>query len=132
MKPQKKQTVVKKFSSNLLLGINYLASALNYDFCPSFNRYLYWLKQPIGWLVCAILSSCLVGLFIGPQGFVLMWSFLALLVLGAVWPLLSVKAISCQLSFSKQRSAEGEDTVAILEITNHWPVPFFGLMIVGD
>ncbi len=132
MKPQKKQTAVKKFSSKLLLGINCLAAALNYDFCPSFNRYLYWLKQPIGWLVCAILSSCLVGLFIGPQGFVLMWSFLALLVLGAVWPLLSVKAISCRLSFSKQRSAEGEETVAILEITNHWPVPFFGLMIVGD
>ncbi|MGB1929407.1 MAG: DUF58 domain-containing protein [Mariniblastus sp.] len=132
MNPQNKNTPDKSLKSKVLLGVNYLASGLNYDFCPSFNRYLYWLKQPIGWLVCAIFSSFLVGMFIGPQGFVLMWSFLALLVLGAVWPLLSLKAISCRLSFSKQRSAEGEDTVAILEVTNHWPVPFFGLMIVGD
>ena len=132
MKPQNKKTTVGTFRSKMLSGVNYVASGLNYDFCPSFNRYLYWLKQPIGWLVCAIFASFLVGMFIGPQGFVLMWSFLALLVLGAVWPLLSLKAISCRLSFSKQRSAEGEDTVAVLEITNHWPVPFFGLMIVGD
>jgi uncharacterized protein (DUF58 family) len=132
MRPQNKQTTAKTFSSKLLGIIYFLASGLNYDFCPSLNRYLYWLKQPIGWIVCAIFSSFLVGMFIGPQGFVLMWSFLCLLVLGAVWPLLSVKAISCRLSFSKQRSAEDEDTVAVLEITNHWPVPVFGLMIVGD
>ena len=127
-----KQASAKTSGSKILGIINTLVSGMNYDFCPSFNRYVYWLKQPIGWLVCAIISSFLVGMFIGPQGFVLMWAFLALLVLGAVWPLLSVKAITCQLSFSKQRSAEGEDTVAVLEITNHWPLPFFGLMIVGD
>ena len=132
MKHRNKQASAKTSRSKILGIINTLVSGMNYDFCPSFNRYVYWLKQPIGWLVCAIISSFLVGMFVGPQGFVLMWSFLALLVLGAVWPLLSVKAITCQLSFSKQRSAEGEDTVAVLEITNHWPLPFFGLMIVGD
>ncbi|MDA7908858.1 hypothetical protein N9B68_00030 [bacterium] len=132
MKPQNKHTTGRSFNSKLFGIVNSLASGLNYDFCPSFNRYLYWLKQPIGWIVCAVFASFLVGMFVGPQGFVLMWSFLGLLILGAVWPLLSLKAISCRLSFSKQRSAEGEDTVAVLEITNHWPVPFFGLMIVGD
>ena len=102
MKHRNKQASAKTSGSKILGIINTLVSGMNYDFCPSFNRYVYWLKQPIGWLVCAIISSFLVGMFIGPQGFVLMWAFLALLVLGAVWPLLSVKAITCQLSFSKQ------------------------------
>ena len=112
--------------------IDFIERGMNYDFCPSANQYVYWLKQPIGWVVCAIIASLLVGLTIGPQGFILMWSFLGLLALGAIWPWLSIKGINCQLSFSKSRSSEGEDTVAILEITNHWPVPIFGLMIVGD
>ncbi|MCH2178565.1 MAG: DUF58 domain-containing protein [Mariniblastus sp.] len=105
---------------------------MNYDFCPWANRYVYWLKQPIGWVACAIVSSLLVGLTIGPQGFILMWAFTGLLALGAAWPWLSIKGISCQLSFAKSRSVEGEDTIAVLDITNHWPVPIFGLMIVGD
>ncbi|MCH2183420.1 MAG: DUF58 domain-containing protein [Mariniblastus sp.] len=105
---------------------------LNYDFCPWANLYVYWLKQPIGWVVCGIFASLLVGLMIGPQGFILMWAFTGLLALGAIWPLLAIKGISCQLSFTKSRSAEGELTTAILEVSNHWPLPIFGLMIVGD
>ena len=112
--------------------VDFIGNGMNYDFCPSANQYVYWLKQPIGWVVCAIVASLLVGLTIGPQGFILMWSLLGLLALGAVWPWLSIKGINCQLSFAKSRSAEGEDTIAVLDITNHWPVPIFGLMIVGD
>ena len=128
---QKKQTS-KPRPNRIRKLLDLIGRGMNYDFCPFANRYVYWLKQPIGWVACAIVASLLVGLTIGPQGYILMWSLLGLLCLGAIWPWLSIKGISCQLSFSRSRSSEGDDTVAVLEITNHWPVPIFGLMIVGD
>ena len=109
-----------------------LGKSLNHDFCPSANRYVYWLKKPIGWVVSAAFFSFLVGLVIGPQGFVLMWSFLALMVIGFVWPWLSMKGISCELNFASPRSVEFSDTTAVLRVTNRWPISIFGLMIEGD
>ena len=108
-----------------------LFRGLNHDFCPSFNRYVYWLKKPIGWVVSAALFSFLVGLFIAPQGFVLMWSFVALIAFGAAWPWLSMKGLSCTLFFDQKRSEENEPTHVIVEITNRWPIPAFGLLVSG-
>ena len=109
-----------------------VANALNYDFCPGANAYVYWLKQPIGWVVCGIVASLLVGLFIGPQGFVMAGAFLALLVLGVSWPWLCMKGLNCELKFEESRSSEDESTSVILEVTNRFPFPAFGLMVQGQ
>ena len=109
-----------------------LNAGLNYDFCPSLNKYVYWLRQPIGWVVCGAFFSGLVGFFIGPQGFILMGSLLTLLVIGAVWPRVSMKGLDCRLSFDRSRSQEGNLTTATIEITNKWPIPVFGLMVEGE
>ncbi|MEL7497630.1 MAG: DUF58 domain-containing protein [Planctomycetota bacterium] len=109
-----------------------LGQALNYDFCPQFNQYVYWLKKPFGWVICGALISALVGFLIGPQGFVLMWSFIALLLIGAVWPWLGMKGVTCQLRFDDTRACEGETTKAILEVSNRWPIPVFGLTVEGE
>lgn len=109
-----------------------LNSILNYDFCPNVNQYVYWLKQPIGWVVCGAAFSAIVGFLIGPQGFVLMWSFLALMAIGAFWPWLSMKRITCQLTFDRSRIDENGRATAIIEVTNNWPVPVFGLMVEGE
>ena len=109
-----------------------LNAGLNYDFCPSFNRYVYWMKQPVGWVICGATFSMLVGFFIGPQGFVLMCSFVAMLAIGAVWPWLAMKGLECRLSFDRSRSQEDSMTTAIVEITNKWPLPVFGLMVKGE
>lgn len=106
-------------------------NALNYDFFPSANVYLYWLKQPIGWVVGGALASLLVGIFIGPQGYVLTGAFLTLLSLGACWPWLCMKGLSCELKFNESRSVEGAETIVALEIVNRFPIPVFGLMIQG-
>ena len=103
----------------------------NHDFCPWANKYVYWIKQPIGWVVCGAFFSLLVGIFIGSQGYVLMSAFIALLILGAVWPWLSMKGVSSKLSFQVSRSEEKQKTVAILNVVNRWPVPIFGLMVEG-
>ena len=76
-----------------------IAAALNHDFCPSANSYVYWLKQPVGWVACGTFASILVGLFIGPQGYALTGAFLTLLVLGVSWPWLCMRGLSCEVSF---------------------------------
>jgi len=111
---------------------NTLMRGMNHDFCPNLNRYLYWLKEPIGWVVCGTLFSLLVGLMLGPQGFVLMWAFLALLALGVAWPWLSMKGLTCTLHFDESRSEENKQVKVILEITNRLPLPAFGLMLTGQ
>jgi len=109
-----------------------IAAALNHDFCPSANSYVYWLKQPVGWVVCGVFASILVGLFIGPQGYVLAGAFLTLLVLGVSWPWLCMRGLSCEVSFDDSRSIEGEPTIVTLDIVNRFPIPAFGLMIQGQ
>ena len=109
-----------------------ISKGLNYDFCPSFNQYVYWLKQPIGWVVCGAGFSASVGFLIGPQGFVLMWSFIALLIVGCVWPWLSMKGLSCSLAFVENTSVEGEATKIRLEVTNRWPWPVYGMTLEGE
>ncbi len=111
--------------------ISSIGRKLNYDFCPGANQYVYWLKRPVGWVVTGAAFSALVGIFIGPQGFVLMWAFLALLILGVVWPWLSMKKISAKLSFVQPRSSENKPTKVILEVVNRWPIPIFGLTLEG-
>ncbi|MEE2641594.1 MAG: DUF58 domain-containing protein [Planctomycetota bacterium] len=112
--------------------LSVLSGFLNYDFCPSFNQYVYWLKRPIGWLACAAFSSLMIGLFIGPQGFILMWTFLALIAIGFVWPWISLRSVSCEISFLEARTSEGKETVAQLTIRNSCPLPIYGLTVEGS
>lgn len=116
--------IVKRWLSSI-------TNAFQYDFCPGANPFFYGLKQPIGWVFCAIAASLLVGLFVGPQGFVLAGGFVALLIFGVAWPLLCIKGLRCELEFDQSRSVEGEPTHVTLEVTNRFPIPAFGLMIQG-
>jgi hypothetical protein len=77
----KKRKLPKLSLTWIVQAFKKLNSGLNHDFCPGLNRYVYVLKKPLGWTICGAAFSALVGFFIGPQGFVLMWSFLALLVM---------------------------------------------------
>jgi len=97
---------VKRFVWSLL-------RAANHDFCPSINRLVYWIKEPIGWVVTAILFSLLVGLKIGPQGYILAAGFTAFLVFGLVWPWLSLRGIRCSLVLPQGRVIEGTYRVFI-------------------
>lgn len=126
----------KPYKQNMLAiifrnGCGAIIKSLNHDFCPSANSYVHWLKQPIGWVVCGAAASLLVGLFIGPQGYVLTGAFLTLLLLGVSWPWLCMKGLSCELTFDESRTEEGESTIVSLDIVNRLPIPAFGLMIQG-
>ena len=110
----------------------WLVQVANYDFCPSVNGAVGLLKQPLGWVVSAIAASLLVGLLIGPQGYIMALSFLALLVLGLAWPWISMKRIRCHLLLPDQRVEENQNLEMIFNVKNYWPLPVFGLMVKGE
>jgi uncharacterized protein (DUF58 family) len=105
---------------------------LNHDFCPWANRYVYWLKKPIGWLFSAAAISALLGIYVSPQAMAISGSVLALIALGTLWPAIAMKGIRGQLTWQRQRSVEGELIETILEVTNRWPWPVWGLSIESD
>lgn len=104
----------------------------NHDFCPQLNRYISWLKKPIGWVVTGMVFSLLAGALIGPQGYVLAFAFLALLLIGLSWPWLSMKGIRCELICPDSRLSENQEVSLVLKVRNFWPLPVFGLMVKGD
>ncbi len=55
----------EKFTSieRIQRGLQFLARFGNQDFCPSLNRYVNWLKQPIGWFTSAGFVAFILGLF---------------------------------------------------------------------
>ncbi|MEM9943053.1 MAG: DUF58 domain-containing protein [Planctomycetota bacterium] len=132
MDPNPPASEKKNFFTRLLSNFGRVNSGMNHDFCPWANRYVYWLKDPIGWVASGAAFSALVGFLVGPQGFVLMWSFLALLAVGAAWPWLSMKRLDCRLVFDRARVSENGLATATVEITNKWPIPVFGLMVEGE
>ena len=132
MNAPESKSLVARLSSTVHRLMLVLGQGLNYDFCPSYNKYVYWLKKPVGWVVSAALFSALVGFFIGPQGFVAMWSLLAFLTVGAIWPWLGMKGIQCKLHFELPNAEEDQKTIAKLLVTNRWPIPVFGLTVEGQ
>ncbi|MHC2066415.1 DUF58 domain-containing protein [Bremerella sp. T1] len=104
-------------------------SWLTTDYTPWANRYVYWLKTPIGILLALAVIALLMGLFVTPQGYVLLLTILAVVGLGIVWPWVGLRGISCKLCFRTRRCREGEKTDVVVEIVNRWPLPVWGLAI---
>ena len=83
-------------------------------FVSRLERLLRWIKSPIAILVQAMAAATLCGLFLHPQGFVLALGLAAVLIVGVVWPWLSVRFLAGSLSFEKNRTREGEPTGVVL------------------
>ena len=111
---------------------NKILKLANYDFCPQANPFVYWLKSPVGWVITAIGFSILVGIFVGPQGYVLAAAFATLLALGLAWPWISMKGIKCRLILDDSELREGDQTEIVFQVQNYWPIPVFGAMVNGD
>ena len=106
-------------------------SLANQDFCPWANRYVYWLKQPIGWLIVAAAACLLIGLFLAPQGWVMFAALTAVIFLGVIWPWVAIRGVSCRLSFNRRRATEGDSVQVTLSIKNSFPWPIWGLAVEG-
>lgn len=106
--------------------------AMNFDFCPWANKYVYWLKKPIGWVVLALLASLLLGIYVSSQAFLGTAAILAVGIIGSVWPWIAMKGIRGSLSWVQGRCEELEAVKTTLTLENRWPWPAFGLYVEAD
>ncbi|MCB1041146.1 MAG: hypothetical protein KDA94_16670, partial [Acidimicrobiales bacterium] len=109
----------------------WIAENASRDFCPWANKYVYWLKEPIGWFVLATLSSVLIGIFLSPLGWTLAAGLVAIIALGLGFPLIAVASLRCQLTPVNTELSEGEGSYLTLLVSNRLPFPVMGLMIEG-
>ncbi|MEX0820432.1 MAG: DUF58 domain-containing protein [Pirellulaceae bacterium] len=106
-----------------------LASIGNHDFCPWANKYVYWLKQPIGWFVVGAAAALLVAVFLAPHAWIMFGSLVVVMLLGVAWPSLAMRGATAEIIFDCRRCRKGDRTQVRLAIHNHWPWPLYGLAI---
>lgn len=107
------------------------ANVLTADFCPGLNKYVYWMKEPIGWFVAAALVSTLVGIFLSPIGWALAAGLVAIIFGGLLFPWLAVRFTICRLEPVIDKLTEREASQLVLTVVNPLPIPLWGLAING-
>lgn len=110
---------------------DYCMAALTFDFCPSANRWVYWMKHPGAVIAFAAAVACAAGVFINPVALVPGGALVVLFLLGYFWPSLAMQRVSASLSFSRSRADECQTVTAQLTVVNRWPFPIWGLMLEG-
>jgi uncharacterized protein (DUF58 family) len=107
----------------------WLNRLLHTDFCPSWNRYVYWLKQPVGWFALALAVSLLVGAMLNPLGWKLAAGLLATIAFGMVFPWLAVRFTHCRIEPAADQLRERDASSLKLTVVNRLPLPLWGLMV---
>lgn len=102
---------------------------LHTDFCPSFNRYVYWMKQPLGWFALAAVTSLIIALFHSKTGWLMLVCCVGVIGLQLIWPWVQLKVCRCQIIFDRSRAEEWEEVAVQLRVTNRSPFPIWGLAI---
>lgn len=106
-------------------------SLLTTDFCPSLNRYVYWLKEPIGWFALAGIASLLLAVYVSSVGWSLAAMIGAILLVGMAWPQAAVWAAVGSLRPLLNEVSEDDECVMVLRLHNRLPFPLLGIAIEG-
>jgi len=109
--------------------LNQLMAIGNHDFCPWANRYLYWLKQPIGWFVVATAAAAMMAVCLEPRIWVVVVSLVAVMAMGVVWPWIAMRGASAEITFDCRRCRAGDSVQVRLAIHNRWPWSLWGLSV---
>ena len=110
-------------------GLSRLADLLTHDFCPGANRWVDWLKHPSVPLFLGLGMSLATAVCLAASAWILVCGLGLVLLLGGVWPWVSLRGIQARLEFQQSRGVEGEPTPAVLEIINRSPWPVWGLTL---
>jgi len=100
-----------------------------HEFCPWANRYVYWLKQPIGWFVVGAAAATLTAVFLEPRVWIIVGSLVAVMALGVVWPWVAMRGTTAEIGFDCRRCREGVGVQVRLAVHNPWPWPLWGLAV---
>lgn len=109
--------------------MNRVNQFFNTDFCPWANKYVYWMKQPLGWFALAAAASLITGLFVSPKGWLMLACCVVVIAVQLAWPWVQMKMCSCEVSFDRNRAEEWSENSVQVKITNHGPFPLWGLAI---
>ena len=112
-------------------GKSWAARMLTTDFFPSANRFVYWLKEPVGWFVLATCVSVIIGLYFAPIGWTLAAALSSVIAVGMVWPAIAVRAVSCSLRPCVPHVHEDDPCELQFTIRNRIPMPLWGLSVEG-
>ena len=107
-----------------------LADLLSIDFCPSANRWVYWLKNPFWVLVLAIIGSGLCAALLNPMIFVLTALLLLVTLIATGLPWMAIRRVSCDVIFDVKRVRYGEPALVRLRIRNRNFFPVWGLSCI--
>jgi len=124
-------SIMATVSTDRLITQDRISSVLVTDFCPWANRYVYWLKEPIGWFLVAWAASILVGLYASTVGWVLASILGSVILVGMAWPWLAVRAVRCRLAPALDEIHEGQTCDLVLSVRNRFPLPLWGMAIEG-
>lgn len=108
-----------------------ITSLLTSDFCPWANRFVYWLKEPVGWFVLATAASVIIGLYANPVGWTIAGALTGIMVVGMVWPLIAIWSTSCSLRPELGAVHEESSCRMIFTVRNRLPIPQWGLSVEG-
>lgn len=106
-----------------------VSQLLTYDFCPQFNRWVYWVKDPAASLTLAALAALACAVFIKPIAWLAFAAVMFVVFLGYLWPTIAVQRLSARLSFRQRRVSEGDVAHAVLTVVNRWPWPVWGISL---
>ena len=112
-------------------GNSWLARMLTTDFCPWANRFVYWLKEPVGWFFLANLICVIVGTYLAPIGWTLAAALSSLIAVGIIWPAIAVRAVVFSLKAAERQCREDDPCELVLKAKNRLPLPVWGLAIEG-
>ena len=106
-----------------------LQTILTSDFCPQFNKYIYWMKHPLALGAFGMISSLLLALFMNQTVFLALLGIAAVLLIAVVWPWITVRGLRGELILETRRARIGQSVTIQLKLTNKWPWPLWGLMV---
>ncbi len=104
---------------------------LTHDFCPWANRWVHWTKHPYAILGLATVVALACALFVKPVSAVACGAALLILLLGHLWPGITIRGLTGELRFQHLRATEGDNVQARFRIVNRWPWPVWGITIEG-
>jgi len=85
--------------------------------------------SPLGVMMVAALASLLCGVFVAAQGFVVLAGVVAPVLLGLIWPWISIRAVRGTLQFRDVRAYAGDVVELELIAKNLGPWPIWGLEV---
>jgi uncharacterized protein (DUF58 family) len=109
---------------NWLLSLD---SLVNYDFFPHASRRFAWLRHPLTCLILLATGAGILAWFVNSSAAIIVVILLAISLLGAAWPRISVLGLSAQAEFLQTRCHHGEAVSLRLRVTNRMPLPIWGL-----